>query len=250
VSAGSAGKGLTLASQHVATELRFDPPGPGSWGLDAVHFPRPVTRYWAEIHPEPFRRGFSEFTRFYGMLVDGMEYQYVNGFAYSAMRPVAEEEIPRRLERAGEVFERKLWREQLHDWDENFKPASILTHRELQSVDADALSDAELVAYLTRCRDHHAEMIFQHMRFTGAAMLPTGDLLANVGDWTGLPPSDLLGVMRGSAPVSAGASSELEQLIAAMRHDSSARKLLDSEGDPGEVLDSLRALDGEAGEAV
>ncbi len=239
-----------MTSENVATEPRFEPPGPGSWGLDAVHFPRPVTRYWAETHPEPFKRGFSEFTRFYGMLLGGLEYQYLNGFAYSTMRPAPEEEIPRRLERAEEVFERKLWREQLRDWDETFKPASIKAHRELQSVDPEELGDAELVEYLTRCRDHHAEMIYQHMRFTGAAMLPTGDLLVNAGEWTGLPPAELLGMMRGAAPVSAGASGELERLIAAVRQDSAALELLDSDGEPGEVLDKLRALDGETGDAV
>ena len=31
--------------------LRFDPPGPGSWALDATHFTRPVTRFVAEIFP-------------------------------------------------------------------------------------------------------------------------------------------------------------------------------------------------------
>ena len=41
----------------------FDPPGPGSWEIDDVHHPRPVTRYWAEMHPAAFERGFSEFTR-------------------------------------------------------------------------------------------------------------------------------------------------------------------------------------------
>ena len=49
-------------------------------------------------------------------------------------------------------------------------------------------------------------MITQHMRFTAAAMVPTGDFLAHVGAWTGLPPSELLGLLRGAAPVSAGAS--------------------------------------------
>ncbi|MBA2359331.1 MAG: hypothetical protein H0V79_00100, partial [Actinobacteria bacterium] len=178
-----------MNSGPTATELRFEPPGPGSWELDAVHFPRPVTRYWAEMHPKAFIRGFSEFTRFYGMLLDTMAYEYVNGFAYSSVRPVAEDEVPRRFQRAEEVFERKLWREQLRDWDETFKPSSIEIHRELQSVEPDELSDEELVAYLTRCRDHHAEMIYQHMRFTGGAMLPTGDLLAHVGDWTDLSPA-------------------------------------------------------------
>jgi rifampicin phosphotransferase len=237
-------------SAETATELRFDPPGPGSWELDDVHFPRPVTRYWAEMHPEPFRRGFQEFTRFYGMLIDGLQYEYINGFAYKSIVPVAEAEVPARFQRAEEVFEKKLWREQLREWDETFKPASIKTHRELQSVDPDTLSDEELVAHLTRCRDHHVEMIFQHMRFTAAPSVPTGDFLAHVGDWTGLPPSELLGLLRGAAPVSAGASGELERLISSVSADPAARQLLESDDDPGQVLEALRSLDGEAGEAT
>src|SRR6476660_5639780 len=76
-----------MTSSETTAELRFDPPGPGSWGIDAVHFPRPVTRYWQEMHPEPFRRGFREFTSYYGMLIDGLEYAYINGFCYSRMVP-------------------------------------------------------------------------------------------------------------------------------------------------------------------
>ena len=53
-------------SGETTTGLQFEPPGPGSWGLDPVHFPRPVTRYWAEMHPEPFGRGTHEFMAFYG----------------------------------------------------------------------------------------------------------------------------------------------------------------------------------------
>jgi len=239
-----------LPSPQTAAELTFDPPGPGSWARDPVHFPRPVTRYFVETQPEPFARGAAAFPKFYGMLVGGMQFAYVNGFPYSSMKPVAEEEIPARIERAGEVFERKLWREQLRDWDETFKPASIQAHRELQAVDPDELDDAELVAYLTRCRDHHIEMIYQHMRFTGAAMLPIGDLLVHVVEWTGIPPAEALGMMRGSAPVSAGASAELEELVAALRTDSEARDLLHSEADAGEVLESLRQLDNETGRAM
>ena len=239
-----------MAPGQAAPELRFDPPGEGSWSLDDVHFPRPVTRYWAEMHPEPFKRGFREFTRYYGTLLDTLEYQYVNGFVYSTMLPAPEDEIPHRFERASQVFEKKLWREQLREWDENCKPASIRTHRELQSVDPDDLSDDDLVAHLTRCREHHIEMIYQHMRFTAAAMLPTGDLLAHAGEWTGLPPAHLLGMMQGASPVSAGASDELERLVATVKDDPSARALLESDGDPAEALERLRALEGEAGAAV
>ena len=237
-------------SAQASSELRFDPPGPGFWEQDAVHFPRPVTRYWAEMHPEPFQRGFRELTSYYGLLIDSIVDRYLNGFAYKSMVPVAESEVPARFQRAEEAVQGKLWREQLREWDEKFKPASIAMHRELQSVDPDALSDDELIAYLTRCRDHHIEMIYQHMRFTGAAVIPTGDFLAHVGEWSGLPPSELLNLMRGASPVSSGASSELERLIAAINADPAAKEVLQSDGDPGDVLERLRSFDGEVGTAT
>lgn len=237
----SAGKG---------TELHFEPPSPGFWELDPVHFPRPATRYWMEVHPEPFKRGTAEFARSYGMLIDGLEMAYVNGFAYKAVRPVAADQLPERFQRAEEVFKRKFWREQLRDWNETFKPASIKAHRKLQSVDPDGLSDADLAAHLARCRDHHAEMLYQHMRFTAAAVVSTGDFLAHVGDWTGLAPAELLGLMRGTSPVSAGASAQLAQLITAIGQDPRAQTLLESKDDPGRVLEALRSLDRNTGAAA
>ena len=239
-----------MTEAQTASELVFEAPGPGSWEIEAVHFPRPVTRYWEEMHPEPFKRGVRDFTSYYGMLIDTLDYAYINGFAYLSVRPVAPEDVPARFARAEELFEHKLWREQLREWDETIKPASIKMHRELQAIDPDGLSDEELVAYLTRCRDHHIAMISQHMRHTAAAIVPTGDFLAHVMGWTGLPSSELLDLMRGSAPTSAGASAELEQLIAAIGRDPEAQKLLESDDDPGGVLDALRSLDGDAGAAV
>ena len=71
-----------MTSAQSRIDLPFEPPGPGTWELDTVHFPRPATRYWAEMHPEPFQRGVAEFTRYYGMLLGSMQMSYVNGFAY------------------------------------------------------------------------------------------------------------------------------------------------------------------------
>jgi phosphohistidine swiveling domain-containing protein len=232
------------------TSLTFEPPGPGSWNRDPVHFPRPVTRYFAETHPAPFARGTAEFMAFYGAPLGGMEMAYPHGYAYNTMRPAPDEEIPERFARAEQVWERKIWREQLKEWDEVAKPASIARHRELQAVDLYALSDAELAAHLVRCRDHHQEMMYQHMRFTASAMLPVGDLLAHVGAWTTVTASDALAMMRGSAPVSAGASEELGRLIAALQRDAGARSLLESGGDPEKVLAELRAAGGDVGEAT
>src|SRR5262245_47137518 len=63
------------------SSLRFDPPGPGPWTQDPVHFPRPTTRYFQETHPPAFKRGTNDFARYYGLLIDGLQVGYVNGFA-------------------------------------------------------------------------------------------------------------------------------------------------------------------------
>ncbi|HEU5296525.1 MAG TPA: hypothetical protein VFU71_17225, partial [Burkholderiaceae bacterium] len=233
-----------------STTLQLDPPGPGPWTQDGVHFPRPMTRYFQETHPAALRAGTRDFARFYGMLIDGLQMAYVQGFGYNQVVPAPEAEMPERFQRAEQVYGDKLWRAQLREWDERCKPSTLAMHRELQRIDPDALSDGELVAYLQRCRDHHAAMITQHMRFTAAAVLPTGDFLAHAAEWTGLPPSELLGLLRGSAEVSAGGSDEMSRLKAAFARDEGARQLLASADDPSRVVDRLRALPGDTGAAV
>jgi len=81
-------------------------------------------------------------------------------------------------------------------------------------------------------------------------MLPTGDFLVQVGDWTGLPTAQLLGLLRGSAEVSSGGSAELERLRDTLASDTEAGELLQSDDDPGRVLSDLRALPTPAGAAV
>lgn len=238
------------ASDRAATALHLQPPGPGPWAQDSVHFPRPMTRYFQQTHPAAFRAGAQGFARHYGMLIDGLQMAYLQGFGYSQVVPAPEDEMPERFQRAEQVYAQKLWREQLREWDAQRKPAAIAAHRALQRIDPDTLSDAELVAYLRRCRDHHAAMITQHMSLTAGAMLPTGDFLAHAADWTGVPPSELLGLLRGSAEVSAGGSDELGRLKQAFAQDGAARELLARDEDPARLLERLRSLDNATGAAV
>ncbi len=215
-----------------------------------MHFPRPMTRYFQQMHPPAFRAGTQDFARYYGMLIDGLQIAYVQGFGYNQVVPAPEAELPERFRRAEQVLAGKLWREQLHEWDTQRKPDSIARHRELQRVDPEALDDAALSAYLRRCRDHHAAMITQHMRFTASAVVPTGDFLAHAGEWTGLSHAELLGLLRGTAEVSAGGSSELQRLKEAFAADAAARALLDAGDDPARTLERLRALGGATGSAA
>ena len=56
--------------------------------------------------------------------------------------------------------------------------------------------------------------------------------------------------MRGASEVSGGGSAEMVRLKKAFADDPAARKLLESDGDPAQVLAKLRSLGGEAGAAL
>lgn len=220
--------------------LTFTPPGPGPWDLDPVHFPRPVTAYWAEMHPEPFSAGYGDFMGYYGTPFQTRLTTYINGFSFGQMQLVPPEGMPERVQRAAEVFERKLWRDQAREWEEVRKPATVLAQREVQAVDPDQLDDEQLAAHLGRCHDHHQAMIRQHMAFTGTAVIPPGDFLAHAKQWTGLPTVQLLGLMRGASPISGGGSDVHAALVEAYRADPSARAALDADEEPGALLERLR----------
>ena len=228
----------------------FEPPGPGSWDLDALHFPRPVTAYWAQVHPEPFSSGYADMTAFYGAPFQTRRTAYVSGFCYGQMVPVPPESFPDRVQRAEEVFADKLWRDQATEWEEVRKPLSVQAHHEIQAIDPDHLSDEALVDYLRRCRDHHASMIRQHMAFTGTAVIPPGDFLVHARRWTGLPSVKLLGLMRGASLVSGGASPQHAALVTAYRADPAARRALDADEDPGALLERLRREPTATGQAL
>ena len=251
----------------LVAEQKFAPPGAGSWFLDPTHWTRPLTRFQQEIFPEAFQRGFGESLRRYGSLLEYLEVVFVNGFPYYCARPVgappeavghppkemwdelarSHPEIQRRLETSAPVFERKLWREDLERWDQEVKPAAIRAHLALLEVDPDSLDTAGLLAYIDRCRENQIHGAYIHHLFNVPALLPVGDFLVHAEEWTGRPPADLLGLLRGANPDPLGADEELERLIDALRIDAAAMSVLMSDGEPGEVVSALRSLPGEAG---
>ncbi len=257
-------------TMSVAKERKFEPPGPGPWLLDYVHWTRPVTRFMAEVYPEQFARGFRESLRRYGLLLNYIDLQFVNGFAYACPRPVGapkdavghppkhvwdelmhnHPEISERLKTSERVLERKLWREDLRTWDQETKPAAIRDHLELQAVDPSMLSTEALLAHLDRCRENLKHQFYLHHLHNMPAFVPVGDFLVHVQEWTGRPPSEFQDLLQGATPVSRGSADELERLAQVIRDDSRARALIASSHAPGEVLDSLRGLSGEVAAAL
>jgi pyruvate,water dikinase len=227
-------------------ELSFDAPEPGTWMRDRVHMPRPWSRYQQEVHPAAVVEGFRAAGRRYGWLIDYLDFRFVHDFAYFCVRPVAEAEVPERIAAAERALESRVWREDAHRWERDVKPAAIRTHLALQAVDPTTLSRGELLEHLERCRNHQCQMVVQHHSFNGAALGPIGDFIAHVSEWTGVDPSRIVALARGAAPESAGASAELDRLVAALANDHHALALLDSDDAPGETIARLRELGGAA----
>jgi rifampicin phosphotransferase len=251
-------------------EQTFAPPRPGVWFLDPTHFTRPATRFHAELFPGAMIAGFSEGLRRYGSLLEYLDLAFVNGFFYYCPRPVgapeealghpprqvweklarSHPEIRARLETSAMLFERKLWREDLERWDREVKPAAIRSHLELLAVEPATLGTDDLLAYLDRCRENQKQGAYIHHLFNMPALLPVGDFLVHAREWTGHSGAELLGLLQGVNPDPLGADAELERLVAAVRDDRAAASVLDSAGEPGEVVAALRSLPGEVGESA
>jgi pyruvate,water dikinase len=217
--------------------IEFKAPGPGSWELEQTHFAKPATRYASSLVSDPLARGFGEGTKRYGLLLDTLRMQFVNDFCYGKFvgvgapdkavgpppRPIfmlltrLHPEIRRRTATAPEVFSKKLWRDDMRRWDEEIKPDSIKRNRNLQTTPIATLDDAAFLAYLEKVRANTAEMIYRHHIFTISCIFPVGHFLSEVQRWTGLPSGEVLGVLKGAAPISRGVGAEpLERLRAAL----------------------------------
>jgi pyruvate,water dikinase len=135
-------------------------------------------------------------------------------------------------------------------WEQVVKPASILAHRALLAVDPASLGTDEFLDHLARCREHQRRMIRQHHAFDCAALVPVGDFMAHVADWTGRPLGEFLALTRGYAPESAGSFPALDRLVAAIRQSPAAQAAIAAEVTAEDALEWLRSASGKLGAAA
>lgn len=224
----------------------FTPPGPGVWERESTHMVRPVSRLFAEVFPDAATAGFRAGMARYGMLLETLEFAVVNRFIYICARPVGapkgakgpppklifklltrlHPELRRRVKTVAETFATKRWREDVARWDNEWKPAIARENSELQRVDVAALDDEQLITHLDRCFDANRRAATRHHSLNATAMLPLGDFLVHVREWTGLGPAEVLPLFRGASRVSRGATDELQALAKAVSASPDAATLL------------------------
>lgn len=245
----------------------FTPPRPGAWETDLTHYPRPVTKFNAEVLMGQFVRGFAEGTKMYGLLLDHLEQAVIHNVMYAAPRPVGapldakgpppkpifklltwlHPEIRRRIRTSKEAIEKRLWLEDLKHWDEEVKPRAITENGAIQSVDVRSLDQKGLEEHLVAASNNGKTGVYRHGRFTMTACLPVGDFLAHAKEWTGQPVHGLLRTVKGYSAVSAGiADEDLRDLAELLRADSSAARVL-VERSAADALTALRNADGPIG---
>lgn len=235
------------------TEVDWTPPGPGPWTQDRAHVPMSVTALLQEMYPDGFAKGFAETLAPWGTVLDTLQLQYVNGFAYTQPLPfdapgpegpkTPEQlgaEIERRAGLAHAVFEEKPWRAVLDYWDHELKPASVARHEHLAGVDLGALDTEGLRTHLHECVDHLGAMWYQHHRYNAMAMLPVGDFVLHASQWTEREPIPIFAVFDGWSPVSGVVPPELAPAIDALRNDPEAQALLAGDAPAAERMTRLR----------
>ncbi|HEY5878260.1 MAG TPA: PEP-utilizing enzyme, partial [Nakamurella sp.] len=249
----------------------FSPPSPGSWHLETVHASRPRSRAWAAIGcDESATAGFRESMRRYGLLLDTVEFAEINRFWYTRLRAVGapkrptagpppkmlftimtkvHPEIRRRNHTITQAFANKLWRQDVDRWDNEVKPALIRRNTELQHTDLAALDNEKLIEHLTSCFDAMRQAWRQHHSFNATCLLPLGDFLAHLQDWTPASIDSALPLFQGASPASLGAVAELQAVHDALAADPDAAALMEG-GTAEDVLATLRAHPGPLGDAV
>src|SRR5690242_887906 len=150
---------MTAAESVTVNGRVFEPPGKGPWELEATHMSRPATLLLQAAFKEGFPAGFKTGTARFGLLLSHLEPGFSQSMIYMQPVPVGapegamgpppkpvlqlvsrlHPEMRRRHRTAEAAFAGKIWREDLVRWDEVDKPAAIVRHRELQSIDIAAL---------------------------------------------------------------------------------------------------------------
>lgn len=204
--------------------------------------------------------GLEEAATLYGLLVNPRN-AFVNGYHYQSRQPIegttapskageGNAEYQRRVSRAEETIETKRWREEIDKWDSEWRPQIRAANQALRDVTPADLDDEGLMEHLEHAREANHEHTVISFRIVLAFVIPLGDFLAHAREWTERPPTDLLSLMEGSSPDSAGAVEELETLRTAIESNPEARSLLFSEASPRTILEDLETADDEVSAAM
>lgn len=158
--------------------VEWKAPAGGLWELEATHLRGAQPRVFQERATRAFRDPFMVTAARYGLPIACIELRFVNDHCYARVRPVGapepkpgkpskappafvlwalarvHPELRRRAKAARRALDERLWRDDLHEWEQVGRPAMIAAARTLQNEPVEQLDDAALVDHLARALDH------------------------------------------------------------------------------------------------
>ncbi len=222
------------------TPMQWEAPGPGFWGHDDSHFPKPATGYFIEALTEIARNPEStQGFRDYGLLVAGYAVGAVNGYLYLQPRFAGASE--KSGQRAALVFANKQWRHDRARWQHELEPQLRARLQALQYVDPTTLDEAALRQHTHATRKAFIEGYQLHFRLIPVDGIPVGDWLWHTCEWTGVTPAEALQVVRGRAQGAMAPLTLLDRLVEAVHSSPAALSILHgTQANANERLERLR----------
>jgi hypothetical protein len=138
--------------------VTWDDPGEETfaWERDPMHFPQPVTPLTAAFLPH-FREATALACEELQMPMIAMRCRAANGWVYFATERPADEEIPARVRRNGEVLADRMDRIRTL-WDVDYQPRVEAIFDELTALDFDAATALDAKAQLARVSELYVEL--------------------------------------------------------------------------------------------
>ena len=204
--------------------VTWDAPGPGQWALDRSHFPGGCTplvqALMCATEPIAMTRVFKEL----GAPVETLSVAFVNGYAYTRMRPLIAPDRPakklpplwvlrvatrvhpemrRRAKTAEGTMKNAPWIGVIHDWHNGGKAGIEQGNFALQSVPLVELGGAALMEHVRECWANCLRNWEHHFWLHGYDLGPIGRFLHGCERW-GFDALELLPLLEGASPSTSG----------------------------------------------
>ena len=217
--------------------VTWEAPGAGQWALDRSHFPGGATplvqALMCATEPVAMARVFKEL----GAPVETMSVAFVNGYAYTRMRPLIAPDKPakrlpplfvlriatrlhpemRRCARAARnTMTTAPWLAVIHDWHNGGKAGIEDGNFALQSISLAGLDDASLMQHVRDCWANCLRNWEHHFWLHGYDLGPIGRFLHESERW-GLDPLELLPLLEGASPSTSGPNQHAAEICKAVK---------------------------------
>ena len=228
---------LPTSSSGTASELPFDPPGPGFWRNDRSHCVGSITPLVQDLMATSMEAGMRKVFAEIGVPADTLECRFVHGFMYTRLRPLiggskpmkklpplvllklgsrVHPEMRRRAKSATAALRDRPWQRKVAEWDRDLRPDLKRQNAVLQAVDPASLDDPAALAHFEDVLAHNRRTWELHFYLHGFDLGPIGLLLFEC-DQVGVPAQLVFPALEGASPSTTAPSRILGRLRALSR---------------------------------